>query len=75
MSDEREISSELKICERCYDLITPGEEYLSLAHVHTARPDGSIIWNHAYVHTAVCVAPPVAASPQDGRCGSRPRPA
>ena len=72
MPHERESSPEIKICERCYGLIEPGEEYLSLAHIRAARPDGSIAWNHAYVHTAACVAPPAAASPQDGCCGSRP---
>jgi hypothetical protein len=71
MPDERELSSEIKICERCYGLIAPGDEYLSLAHIRAARPDGSIAWNRAYVHTAACGAP-AAGSRAEERCGSRP---
>jgi hypothetical protein len=34
------------------------------AHIDRAHPDGSITWNHSYVHTAGCALPRPA--PQTG---------
>ncbi|OJY43764.1 hypothetical protein [Pseudonocardia sp. 73-21] len=48
------------LCERCFSPVEDGEEnVVSLAHIDTVLPDGSITWNHAYVHTAGCTEPRV----------------
>lgn len=44
-----------RICERCFSAIAPDEEYLRLAHVGSALPDGSIQWLDTFVHTTACV--------------------
>jgi hypothetical protein len=50
-----------RLCERCYSPIEHDEQFLSLAHLDRALPDGSIEWRHAYVHTVTTCAEPVPA--------------
>ena len=40
------------LCERCCVPIADGEPVVRYAHIDRAHPDGSITWNHSYVHTA-----------------------
>ena len=48
------------LCERCFAPVKDGEKnVVSLAHIDTVLPDGSITWNHTYVHTTGCVEPRV----------------
>ncbi|MGD9986859.1 hypothetical protein [Pseudonocardia sp.] len=53
MSDTRP----LRLCERCFGAIGRDEQYLRLAHIGAALPDGSIQWLDMFVHTAECVSP------------------
>jgi len=71
----------IMLCERCYAQIAESEPVLRLAHIDHARPDGSIVWNHVYVHTTPCGAPRPAAhqrpdtgawNPARGIAGRRP---
>ena len=52
------------LCERCCVPIADGEPVVRYAHIDRAHPDGSITWNHSYVHTAGCALPQNA--PQTG---------
>ncbi len=45
------------LCERCFAPIHESESMVRLAHIDHAEPDGTIVWNHSYVHTAACIAP------------------
>ena len=48
------------LCERCFAPVEDGEKnVMSLAHIDTVLPDGSITWTHTYVHTAGCAEPRV----------------
>ena len=47
----------IMLCERCYAPIHEGAPVLRLAHIDRAHPDGSISWNHSYLHTAGCALP------------------
>jgi hypothetical protein len=51
----------IMLCERCYAPIDVAEPMLRLAHIDAARPDGSIVWVHSYLHTTPCAAPRPAA--------------
>lgn len=57
MAYEPDLTSTIRICERCYAPIEADEQYYRLAHIHRARPDGGIDWAHAYVHIGACAAP------------------
>ena len=47
----------IMLCERCCVPIADGEPAVRYAHIDRAHPDGSITWNHSYVHTARCAVP------------------
>ncbi|GAA4867019.1 hypothetical protein ACFQ34_21960 [Pseudonocardia benzenivorans] len=44
----------IRICERCFGPVAETDEHLGLAHIDRALPDGTVLWNHTYVHTAPC---------------------
>lgn len=46
----------IMLCERCCAPIGDGEPVVRLAHVDHARPDGTIAWTYAFVHTTACLA-------------------
>ncbi|MHA6794526.1 hypothetical protein ACVGVM_13610 [Pseudonocardia bannensis] len=58
------------LCERCFAPIGNHEDYVRLAHLDRARPDGTIDWIHTYVHTTACVEEvaqrPTGAAPDTG---------
>ncbi|MGD9987017.1 hypothetical protein [Pseudonocardia sp.] len=53
----------IRICERCYGHVAAHEPHVALAHIDHARSDGSIVWNHSYVHTTSCTAAGTGRSP------------
>jgi hypothetical protein len=51
-----------KLCERCYAPIEAEDDnVVSFAHIDDVRPDGSITWNHTYVHKSGCAEPRLPA--------------
>ena len=53
------------LCERCCAPIHSGEARVRLAQIDHVRPDGSVAWLYLFVHTTVCVAPPIGPARPD----------
>lgn len=51
----------ITLCERCFAQIEESEPVVRLAHINYARPDGTIAWNHSFVHVTTCATPSRAA--------------
>ncbi|WP_214366954.1 hypothetical protein [Pseudonocardia sp. H11422] len=61
----------IMLCERCFAPIGDHENYVRLAHLDQARPDGTIDWIHTYVHTTACVdVAPLRSPDEDPDTGS-----
>lgn len=47
----------IMLCERCCAPIDESEPVVRLAHINGARPDGSVVWIHSFLHTTACTVP------------------